>query len=61
MRKQMTALAGAMVGLTWVAFAQQPANDTVKFQASTLLVVEMVSVKDKSGNIVEGVAAMSGT
>src|SRR5438093_1809653 len=43
--------------LACVAFAQQPATDTVKFQTSTLLVVEMVSVKDKSGKTVEGLTA----
>src|ERR1041385_5192042 len=43
--------------LACVALAQQPATDTVKFQASTLLVVEMVSVKDKNGKIVEGLTA----
>jgi VWFA-related protein len=43
--------------LACVALAQQPANDTVKFEASTLLVVEMVTVKDKSGKIIEGLTA----
>src|SRR6266705_4825093 len=31
--------------------------DAAKFQSSTQLVVEMVTVKDKSGKIVEGLAA----
>ena len=43
--------------LAFAMYAQQPATDTVKFQTSTLLVVEMVSVKDKNGKIVEGLTA----
>src|SRR5215813_14225098 len=36
---------------------QQPPGEPVKFQSSTQLVVEMVSVKDKSGKIIEGLTA----
>ena len=36
---------------------QQPAGEPVKFSTSTQLVVEMVTVKDKSGKIVEGLTA----
>src|SRR5213075_280165 len=34
-----------------------PADNLAKFSSSTQLVVEIVSVKDKSGNIVEGLTA----
>src|SRR5438034_1324313 len=37
--------------------AQQPTGGTVTFQSSTQLVVEMVTVKDKSGKIIEGLTA----
>src|ERR1035441_2731216 len=37
--------------------SQNAASGTVKFQASTQLVVETVSVKDKNGNPVEGLTA----
>ena len=42
-----------------IALAQQPAADdgTVKFTSSSQLVVETVTVKDRSGNPVEGLAA----
>jgi VWFA-related protein len=37
--------------------AQTPANGTVKFQSSTQLVIETVSVTDKSGKPIEGLTA----
>src|SRR4051812_41468075 len=37
--------------------AQQPAGEPVKFSSQSQLVVEMVSVKDKSGKIIEGLTA----
>src|SRR6266566_3659172 len=40
--------------------AQQPLprdNQTAKFQASSQLVVEIVSVKDKDGKVIEGLTA----
>lgn len=37
--------------------AAQPSTGEVKFQSSTQLVVEMVTVKDKNGKIVEGLTA----
>ena len=37
--------------------AQQHSNGSAKFTANTQLVVEIVSVKDKSGKIVEGLTA----
>jgi len=40
----------------FAAVAQQP-PETPKFTSSTTLVVEMVTVKDKNGNIVEGLSA----
>jgi len=39
------------------AFAQQQPDGVVKFQATTQLVVETVSVKDKSGKPIEGLTA----
>jgi len=44
----------------YVPAQQQPATPAAnmpKFTSSTQLVVEVVSVKDKSGNIVEGLTA----
>ncbi len=45
--------------LLWIApvAAQQPDNGVVKFQATSQLVVEVVTVKDKSGKTVEGLTA----
>ncbi len=37
--------------------AQQPPAGVVKFQSNTQLVVEVVTVKDKSGNTIEGLTA----
>ena len=62
----------ALLFLMLVAFAQQPpakppggtpqnpatpASGPAKFQASTQLVIETVMVKDKSGNVIEGLTA----
>jgi len=49
-RRSLLALAA------FAAVAQQP-PETPKFTSSTTLVVEMVTVKDKNGNIVEGLSA----
>ena len=37
--------------------AQQPPEPAVKFQSTTQLVVETVSVKDKNGKAIEGLTA----
>ena len=49
-RRSLLALAA------FAAVAQQP-PETPKFTSSTTLVVEMVTVKDKNGNMVEGLSA----
>jgi VWFA-related protein len=54
----MVLLAGAQTPVQTPAPAPQTAaNGTVKFQASTQLVVETVTVRDKSGKPVEGLTA----
>ncbi|MGB7763278.1 MAG: VWA domain-containing protein [Bryobacteraceae bacterium] len=47
----------ALVLLAAGAFAQQPPEPVAKFQATTQLVVETVSVKDKNGKPIEGLTA----
>ena len=48
----------ALVLLTVVASsAQQPPEPVAKFQATTQLVVETVSVKDKNGKPIEGLTS----
>lgn len=57
----MRRIATAILLWLMAAAAQQnpqaPANGTVKFQTSTQLVVETVSVTDKNGNPIEGLTA----
>src|SRR6266851_4611915 len=45
------------LALTLASGGQQPANKPATFQSSTQLVVETVTVKDKSGNPIEGLTA----
>jgi VWFA-related protein len=49
-----------LLAVVLVLSAQQPLpqeNQSVKFQASSQLVVEIVSVKDKNGNVIDGLTA----